>query len=215
VSLDPSVAADLLTPEGPPVGSHTAGRTMGESSPPGVAGPSTGIYVDSAGAGNSLAPADGPHEPSPVVAGAEWGVNRSQTAAASDPGTDIRQSNGEVAVPTPGHVSGLPLEWADSAMANSQPGWTFNPTLYVPGLGARNLYHVGNPRTARPGPQSQGMADTFAPAPGAPLGTRYARETARGEGFVGRTVTKARARKILGPRKPRHRAFPKLPRGRR
>jgi hypothetical protein len=151
------------------------------------------------------------------VGGATWYADRSQTNAAADPGTDIRQSDGQVTIASPGHISGLPMEWAVQSMANSQPGWTFNPTLYNPSLADRDLYHTGNPRTAKPGPESQGMADEFPPAPGAPLGTRYGGSGRGGSdrGFFGKVVTRARARKVLGPRKPKARMFQKLPRGAR
>ena len=210
--LDPAVAEELLASPVPPVGSHHTTRVMDQSNtPPGTGPPSDGEPTPSSGPGESLAPAIGPHEPNPDMGGTEWGVNYSQTAAASDLGQDIRQSNGEVAVPTPGRISGLPHLWADEAMYRSQPGFTFNPTLYVAGFANRDLYRPGNPRTASRGPESQGMADEFPPAPGAPLGTRYPQGAGGPQGFFGRTVTKARARKVLGPHR-RPRRFPKLPR---
>ncbi len=209
MALDEAVYGEMVSvgnSTAPASGPHTPGRSMGPGTAPAEASESVGEMV---AVGNSVAPASGTHEPSSIVA---VPGNRSQTAAASDLGYAINLSNGEITVPTPGHISALPQRWAVRTMANSQPGFTFNPTLYNASLADRDLYHPGNPRTAKPGPESQMMSDQFPPAPGAPLGTRYGGSGRGGEGrgFFGRIVTKQRARKVLGPRKPKPRMFPRL-----
>lgn len=206
--LDPGILEGLLSGDqsGPPVGTHTAGRGMREGEPTRPGAPAPGEMV---AAGNSLAPADGDHEPSEFVGSIG---PRSQTAAAADPGTDIRESNGEVRVPT-GPAAALPLEWSVFTMRQSTgPGEEYiAPTLHVAGLANRDLYHVGNPRSADPGPESQGSADLYSPAPGAPLGTRRGGRGAGRTGpigFLGKVVTRRAAARRYGTRE---RLIPKLP----
>ncbi len=152
--------------------------------------------------GNSLAPAEGQHEPSPLI-GSPMG--RSQTGAASDPGTvQVAFSNGEVVIPSPGHISGLPVEWASDAMANSQPGFTYRPTLFSRIREPELIYHVGSARYAKPGPESMGAADLYRPAPGLPVGETRPQIVPPGSagmaGFRGNTVTAKLAKRFMGPR---------------
>ena len=153
---------------------------------------------------HSTAPAQGEHEPSPLVGGDSWYDHYSQTAAASDPGrVTIEFSNGQEVVPSPDHISGLPLEWASAKMANSQPGFTFRPTLFARIRKPHLIYRPGSSRIADPGPPSQGPQ--YPPAPGLPLGERrpsIVPPSSAGP-FKGDTVTAKLARKFMGPRGPK------------
>lgn len=201
--LDPTVLEDLTSGDqdgGPPVGSHTPGRTMGAPDPTTVGAPAPGEMVS---LGNSVAPAEGSHE-APDNVGAIG--PRSQTGAASDPGTDIYASLGEVRIST-GPPAALPLLWSVFTMRQSTgPGEDYiTPNVFVAGMGNRAfLGAAGSPRRAGKGPASQDAKDLYAPDPGTPLGQRGRPQVVpfSSAPFRGRRVTPTLARRVLGRRKP-------------
>ena len=165
------------------------------------------------GPGKSLAPAEGPHEPSPIM-GPSRDDGRSQTGAASDYGTEFDVSHGQVIVPA-GTLEALPMDWASASMRNSQPDYAYRPTLTValrrPGL----IYRPGSARRAGPGPESQGPQ--YPPARGTPMGQPGPLVVPPGSpppgGFKGEKVTAKFAARFMGKRprglrKPRQKFNP-------